>query len=166
MTLQRQSSDTSFAKMDMETASMSEMSETLTTTNYINKKFYIELHIKCLFSEDIKFFNEQFKIYWIRNKKKIDTRTATVNPDTQTAKFSDKFQMRTVLQVNEETGEFKSKPSELQVIHLSEGTEIDIGSVQIDLAQFAMTPGLHISTGRHQPCRNKKRSRRSFGNQV
>ena len=40
----------------------------------------------------------------------IDTRKAVVKPETQIAKFNDKFSMKTVLQWDEEIQEFKPKP--------------------------------------------------------
>ena len=60
-------------------------------TNYMQKKFQIELNIKLLKVSDTSHCGEPFKIYWSRGKKKIDTRTAVVRPDTMIAKFSDKF---------------------------------------------------------------------------
>lgn len=84
-------------------------------TNFTSKKYQIELNIKLLYVTDPKHFGEAFKIYWSRGKKKIDTRIAVARQDTQTAKFSDKFQMKTVLQYDEETDEFKPKLSDLQV---------------------------------------------------
>ena len=65
---------------------------------------------------------EAFKIYWTRGKRKIDTRTAVLK-DTKIAKFIDKFQMKTVLQYNEENDQFKPKHSELQVYHLEKSEE-------------------------------------------
>lgn len=84
-------------------------------TNFASKKYQIELNIKLLYVTDPKHFGEAFRIYWSRGKKKIDTRIAVARQDTQTAKFSDKFQMKTVLQYDEETDEFKPKLSDLQV---------------------------------------------------
>ena len=43
--------------------------------------------------------------------------------DTKIAKFIDKFQMKTVLQYNEENDQFKPKHSELQVYHLEKSEE-------------------------------------------
>ena len=77
---------------------------------YVQKKFQIELNIKLLYVSDPKYFNQPFKIYWTRGKKKIDTRKAIVKPETQIAKFNDKFSMKTVLQWDEEGQEFKAKP--------------------------------------------------------
>jgi len=82
-------------------------------TNFTSKKYQIELNIKLLYVTDPKHFGEAFRIYWSRGKKKIDTRIAVARQDTQTAKFSDKFQMKTVLQYDEETDEFKPKLSDL-----------------------------------------------------
>ena len=77
------------------------------------KKYQFELNIKLLSVKDNKYVGEAFKIYWTRGKRKIDTRTAVVKADTKIAKFSDKFQMKTVLQYDEEKDEFKPKHSEL-----------------------------------------------------
>ena len=73
-------------------------------------RFSIELNIRLLFASDPKFFGQAFKIYWSRAKKKIDTRMALMKKDTQVAKFNDKFQMKTILRMDKETGEFESKP--------------------------------------------------------
>ena len=121
--------------------------------NLTSKKYTIELNIRLLFVMDEKYFNEAFKIYWTRGSKKIDTRVATVKPDTQVAKFNDKFSMKTALMWDEEMQEFKDKPSTLQVFHLTReqetddgapmeelkltGEEIDMGSVPFNLAQYA-----------------------------
>lgn len=104
---------------------------------------------------DPKYFGETFKIYWTRGKKKIDTRKGVVKPDTQTARFGDKFQMKTVLQYDEPNDEFKPKPSILQLVQLEKkpdteqdqgfsqkkaeltGNEIEIGQILVDLAQYA-----------------------------
>lgn len=86
--------------------------------NYQSKKYQIELNIKLLYVSDKKYFNQAFKIYWTRGKKKIDTRMAIVKPDTQIGKFNDKFQMKTVLQYDEENKEFKPKPSTLNLFLL------------------------------------------------
>lgn len=85
-----------------------------------------------------------------------------VRPDTQTAKFGDKFQMKTVLQYDEETEEFKAKPSILQLCMLEKspsspaydpedaslskykpeltGREIEYGYALVDLAKYAKHP--------------------------
>ena len=97
-----------------------------TNANYISKKYQIELNIKLLYVSDKKYFNEAFKIYWTRGKKKIDTRVAVIKPDTQIGKFNDKFQMKTVLQFDEETKEFKPKPSTLN-LYLLEKKHTDEG---------------------------------------
>ena len=76
----------------------------------VQKKYQIELNIKLLYVSDPKYFNQPFKIYWARGKKMIDTRKAIVKPETQIAKFNDKFSMKTVLQWDEELQEFKPKP--------------------------------------------------------
>ena len=76
---------------------------------FISKKYQIELNIMLLYVSDMKYFGEAFKIYWTRGHRKIDTRTAILRSDTQTAKFNDKFQMKTVLQYDEENDEFKEK---------------------------------------------------------
>lgn len=108
-------SETQFAKGDdlnnLETASMGSANTFEPNAQYVNKKYQIELNIKLLYVNDKKWFGETFKVYWARGKRKIDTRKGVVRPDTQTAKFSDKFQMKTVLQYDEEADEFKPKPS-------------------------------------------------------
>ena len=49
--------------------------------------------------------------------------------------------MRTVLQYDEESEEFKDKPSSLQVFFLeSAEKEIELGSTPFNLAQFAKEP--------------------------
>ena len=103
--------------------SMGSMASNLTNTNYTSKKYQIELNIKLLYVKDPKYVGEAFKIYWTRGKRKIDTRTAVAKQDTQIAKFSDKFQMKTVLQYDEERDEFKPKHSDLQVYHLEKKTD-------------------------------------------
>ena len=87
-------------------------------TSYISKKYQIELNIRLLYVSDRKYFNEAFKIYWTRGKKKIDTRTSIVRPDTQTARFNDKFQMKTLLLYDPDLDDFKPKPSILQLFLL------------------------------------------------
>ena len=78
---------------------------------FTSQKYAIELNIKLLFSDDPQYFGQAFKIYWSRNNKKIDTRVGLMKPETQVAKFNDKFQMKTVLQQDKESGEFKDKLS-------------------------------------------------------
>ena len=71
---------------------MSVGSSTLENKNqYVPKKYQIELQIMLLYVNDMKYFGEAFKIYWTRGHRKIDTRIAIMKPDTQTAKFDDKF---------------------------------------------------------------------------
>ena len=86
------------------------MNSEMTSNNYQSKRYQIELNIRLLYVADKKYLGQYFKIYWSRGKRKIDTRKAMVKDDTQTAKFNDKFQMKTVLQYDEETDEFKDKP--------------------------------------------------------
>ena len=63
--------------------------------NVVNKRYQIELNIRQLCVQDEKYIGEEFKIYWIRGKRKIDTRTSIVKKDQSTgklfAKFNDKF---------------------------------------------------------------------------
>ena len=87
---------------------------------------------------DEKYFNQPFKIYWTRGTKKIDTRVATVKPETQVAKFCDKFSMKTALMWDEELQEFKDKPSTLQVFQLERdvdgsGDEMKLTGKEIDM---------------------------------
>lgn len=89
----------------------------------MSKKYKIELNIKLLYVSDPKYFMQAFKVYWIRGKRKIDTKVAVVREDTQTAKFNDKFQMKTVLQYDEESQQFRDKPSILQVYLLEKKPE-------------------------------------------
>lgn len=118
-TLNRQESD--IMSMNSDVISVGSFQSGITNqtnANYISKKYQIELNIKLLYVSDKKYFNEAFKIYWTRGKKKIDTRVAVVKPDTQIGKFNDKFQMKTVLQYDEESNEFKPKPSTLNLFQL------------------------------------------------
>ena len=91
-------SDTSL-NHDMDTMSVNSDVVSISSTSkmYVQKKYNIELNIKLLYVSDFKYLGQQFKIYWTRGKRKIDTHVATVQKDTQIAKFNDKFQMRTVL---------------------------------------------------------------------
>ena len=148
-------SESSFARQqDDDTTSMgSTNSALLGDVRYQSRRFLIELNIRLLYVSDKKYFNEAFKIYWMHGKKKIDTRVAVVRSDTQTAKFADKFQMRTVLNYDEENDEYKGKPSVLQLYLLQKalptpedgenvklqltGKEFEMGQVMVDLAKYA-----------------------------
>ena len=132
----------------------------------MSKKYKIELNIRCLYVQDPKYFMEAFKVYWIESEARErstpgsqGSRVAIVNEDTQTAKFNDKFQMKTVLQFDEESQQFKEKPSILQVYLLEKkpedeqphwdgkdfksykpaltGQEIDLGETPFNLAKYA-----------------------------
>ena len=55
----------------------------------MSKKYRIkiDLKIKLLHVSDPKYSMQSFKVYWIRGKKKIDTRVAVLKEDTHTAEF-------------------------------------------------------------------------------
>lgn len=67
-----------------------------------------------------------------------------VQPDSQIAKFNDKFSMKTALQWDPDLEEYRDKPSTLQVFLLETdeeemftGQEIDMGTVPLNLASYA-----------------------------
>ena len=139
---QDSATDASSAR-DFDTVSMGSIDS---TTSIIQRKFSIELTIKLLFVSDQKYFGEHFKIDWAQGKKRIDTKVAKVNPDTQIAKFVDKFSMKTNLHWDEENNAYRPKPSSLQVFWLEKelvdgrsqltGKKTQIGFTSFSLSDY------------------------------